>query len=76
MATYTNSDRILQAVLKDSQLATHGNYNPADYENIDSALSSDNHIVCAVAKIIDRQISGKSQKEIYNEVNHYLQETI
>ena len=77
MATnYTNSDRILQAVLKDAALAEYGKYNPDDYDTLESALMSDNYTVCAVAKIIDRKNNGKTDREIYNEINHYLQQTI
>jgi hypothetical protein len=75
-ATYTNSDRILQAVLKDDRLVLYGNYNPSDYETIEEAAASDNCIVGAVAKIIEGKNLGKTDKEIYNEVNHYLQERI
>ena len=77
MATnYTNSDRILQAVLQDGALAEYGGFNPSDYETLEQALNSDNFVVCAVAKIMDAKSADKSDKEIYNEVNHYLQEKI
>ncbi|MBO4373277.1 MAG: hypothetical protein J5826_10115 [Bacteroidales bacterium] len=74
--TFTNSDRILQAVLKDDRLIKYGNYDPSDYETIEDAAASDNYIVGAVAKIIDGKSLGKTDKEIYNEVNHFLQERI
>ena len=61
---YTNSDRILQAVLKDAALVEYGHYDPDDYDTLESALMSDNYTVCAVARIIDRKNSGKTDKEI------------
>lgn len=73
---YTNSDKILQAVLQYDVLAKYGEFNPSDYETVSEALLSDNAIVCAVAKIIDGKSNEKTDKELYNEVNNYLKEKI
>jgi hypothetical protein len=77
MAKYlTNGDKVLQAVLSDEGLIKHGDYNPADFDTIDEALSSDNPVVCAVAKIIDGKEHNSTDKEIYNEVTNYLKSNL
>lgn len=68
----TNSDRILQSVLQDEKLMEFCPYNPNDYETIEEALLSDNYLVCTIAKIIDGKNEDKTDKEIYNEINNYL----
>lgn len=69
---YTNADRILQAVLVDSQLSNYAGYNPYDIDTISAALVSENMIVRAIAKIIDGNDRGLTEREIYNEVSNYL----
>ena len=77
MAKYlTNSDKILQAVLQNEKLADFGNFNLDNFESIEDALQSGNTIVCAIAKIIDGKNEGKTDKELYNEINNYLKENI
>lgn len=76
MAYYSNSDKILQAVLKDSKLIEQAEYDPAEFETIADALTSENAIVCAVAKIIDKIEEGASEREIFNEVSNYLKNNI
>lgn len=77
MAKYfTNGDKILQAVLSNQRLCDYANYNSADFETITDALDSDNPIVCAVAKIIDRNERNLTEREIYNEVSNFLKQTI
>ena len=73
---FTNSDRMLQIVLSDEKLIAFGEYNAADYETIDQALSADNHVVVAVAKIINGLRRKSSESEIYNEVSNYLKNNI
>ena len=68
----TNSDRILQSVLQDEKLVELYPYNPNDFETIEEALQSDNYLVCTIAKIIDGKNEDKTDKEIYNEINNYL----
>ena len=68
----TNSDRILQSVLQDEKLMELYPYNPNDFETIEEALQSDNYLVCTIAKIIDGKNEDKTDKEIYNEINNYL----
>ena len=73
---YTNSDRILQNVLNDTSLMEFGEYNAADYQNIDQALNSQNSIVVAVAKIINGLRYNHSEREIYNEVSNFLKSNL
>lgn len=68
----TNSDRMLKIVLSDEKLSAYGEYNAADYPTVDHALSSDNPVVVAVAKIINGLRYNYTEREIYNEVSNYL----
>lgn len=72
----TNSDKVLQAVLSDERLANHADYNPTNFYTIAEALSSDNAVVCAVAKIIDGKENNATDREIYNEVTNYLKSNL
>jgi hypothetical protein len=71
----SNEDKMLQLVLSDTNLSSFYEYNADEFTTIKDALSADNPVVVAVAKII-RGVSGnldKSiQKEVYNEVINYL----
>lgn len=42
------------------------------YETIEDALQADNYLVCAIAKIIEGKSAGKTDKQLYNEINNYL----
>lgn len=70
------SDKMLRAVLLDEKLMEFGGYTAADCTSIAQALYSDNCIVSAVARIIDRGNSAASESEIYKEVSEYLKRTI
>ena len=72
----TNSDKMLQIVLSDERLIAYGEYNIADYETMDKALSSENAVVVAVAKIINGLRMNSSENEIYNEVSNYLKNNL
>lgn len=76
MAYYTNSDKILQAVLSDVRLSEVAEYNPDDFDTVVSAKDSDNPIVHAVAIIVEKVEQDASDKEIYNEVSNYLKNNI
>ena len=67
---------MLQAVLMDEKLMAYGEYSPDECTSIVQALSSDNCIVNAVARIIDRGRMGASEPEIYREVSDYLKSNI
>ena len=73
MAKYlTNRDRVLQSVLQDEKLAKTCPFNPSDYETVDDALQPDNYLVCTIAKIIEGKSENKTDKQLYNEINNYL----
>ena len=68
----TNGDRILQAVLADEDLIRFGEYNPAEYNDLNIALYSDNLVVKTVAQIISGVNNGDNNKEIYTVVTNFL----
>lgn len=72
----TNSDRMLQSVLRDSKLVDYGGYSPDDYETVNEALRSDNVVVQTVARIIYGKEYKHTDKEIYNEINNLLKSSI
>ena len=65
-------DKLLQAVLKEPVLCKFGEYDPEDYHPVDDAIVSDNEVVSAVGRIIERQSSQVSDKDIYREVCNHL----
>ena len=70
-------DKMLEAVLLDEKLMKFGGYEPHECLSLDRALVSDNCIVSAVAKIIERTFETESNpNEIYKEVSDYLKKTI
>ena len=76
MAEQRIGDKMLQAVLLDEKLMAFGEYTPDECTSLAQALASDNCIISAVAKIIDRGRSGASESEIYREVSEYLKSNI
>ena len=76
MAAKSIGDKMLQAVLMDEKLMAFGEYAPDECTSLVQALSSDNCIVNAVAKIIDRGRLGGTETEIYREVSEYLKSNI
>ena len=76
MAGKSVGDKMLQAVLMDEKLMAFGEYTPDECTSLVQAHSSDNCIVNAVAKIIDRGRLGASETEIYREVSEYLKSNI
>ena len=71
----TQKDKMLRMVLDDQKLREAYGYAPDDYETIHDALSSENAIVVAVAKII-MELNGSDdpteQKRVYKTVFTYL----
>ena len=65
-------DKLLQAVLNEPTLCKFGEYDPDDYMTVDDAIESDNEVVSAVGRIIERQSSNVSDKDIYREVCNHL----
>ncbi|VFA44200.1 hypothetical protein [Chryseobacterium indologenes] len=74
-----NKDKMLQLVLSDEKLSSFYEFNADEFPTIEDALSSENPIVVAVAKIIEG-VSGSYDKgifkETYNEVVNYLNQNI
>lgn len=73
---FSNGDRILQSVISNDKLSQWGEYKPTGDETVMDALYSSNHVVKAVAMIIDGQENGRTQKEIYTQVTQYLTQTL
>lgn len=65
-------DKLLQAVLKEPKLCKFGEYDPDDFLTVDDAIESDNEVVSAVGRIIERQTSKVSERDIYREVCNHL----
>ncbi len=76
MAYTTNNDKMLEAVLTDSELMKYGKYTPSEITSVYQAVSSDNLVVSAVAQIIQRASEGATEKEIYKEVTEYLKKNV
>ncbi len=76
MAYTTNNDKMLEAVLTDSQLMDFGQYGPESITPVYQAITSDNAVVSAVAQIIQRTADGATEKEIYKEVTEYLKKNV
>lgn len=72
----TNADKILSAVLDDSRLTEYGKYAPYEYIDLETAETSSNPYVVAVAKIIKGVNDGISETALYNEVSNHLKKTI
>lgn len=71
----TNKERMLQMVLDDKKLQELYDYNQGDYEDMYSAINSDNVVVAAVARII-KNLNGSTdesdQKKVYMTVFNYI----
>ena len=76
MGYSTNNDKMLEAVLTDSNLMKFGGYDHKDIVPLYQALSSDNLVVSAVAQIIQRSSEEDTSKEIYKEVTEYLKKNV
>jgi hypothetical protein len=72
MASMTNNEKILQAVLLDDKLMEFGGYTAEDIGNIYQAIDSDNCVISAVAQIISRTNEGATERELWKEINDYL----
>ena len=67
---------MLRAVLLDKKLMEFGEYGPEECQSLAQALASNNCIICAVARIIDRGRMKATENEIYKEVSEYLKRAI
>lgn len=73
----TNKERMLQMVLDDPILQDRYDYEKEDYEDLHSAMSSENVVVAAVARIIKELDGSKDEavkKKVYKSVFNYISE--
>lgn len=75
----TNKERMLHMVLDDKKLQELYDYDESEYEDMYTAINSENVIVASVARII-RQLDGSTdesdQKKVYMTVFNYLNENL
>lgn len=76
MASITNNEKILQAVLLDDKLMEFGGYTAEDIGNIYQAMNSDNYVISTVAQIISRTSEGATERELWKEINDYLKRNV
>lgn len=71
----TNKERMLHMVLDDKKLQDLHNYDKSEYEDMYTALNSNNIVVAAVARIIknlDGSTDESDQKKVYMTVFNYI----
>jgi hypothetical protein len=71
----TNKERMLHMVLDDQKLQELYDYNKSEYEDLYTAMNSENVVVAAVARIIknlDGSIDESVQKKVYMTVFNYI----
>lgn len=73
----TNKERMLHMVLDDKKLQELYDYDESEYEDMYSAINSDNGVVAAVARIVkdlDGSTDETDQKLVYMKVFNYINE--
>ena len=73
----TNKERMLHMVLDDAKLQELYDYDEAEYEDMYTAINSENVVVAAVARIIkglDGSTDESDQKKVYMTVFNYINE--
>lgn len=75
----TNKERMLHMVLDDTKLQELYDYDQSEYEDLYTALNSDNVVVASVARIIkeldgstDESVQKKEYKTIFSYINDNL----
>ena len=71
----TNKERMLHMVLDDKKLQELYEYDKSEYEDLYTAMNSENVVVAAVARIIknlDGSTDPGDQKKIYMTVFNYI----
>ena len=75
----TNKERMLHMVLDDTKLQELYDYDQSEYEDLYTALNSDNVAVASVARII-KELDGSTdesvQKKVYMTVFNYINENL
>lgn len=75
----TNKERMLHMVLDDTKLQELYGYDQSEYEDLYSALNSDNVVVASVARIIkdlDGSTDESVQKKVYMTVFNFINENL
>ena len=71
----TNKERMLHMVLDDKKLQELYGYDKSEYEDLYTAMNSDNVVVAAVARLI-KNLNGSpdesDQKKVYMTVFNYI----
>lgn len=71
----TNKEKMLHMVLDDKKLQELYEFDKAEYEDLYTAMNSENVVVGAVARIIknlDGSIDESDQKKVYMTVFNYI----
>ena len=71
----TNKERMLHIVLDDKKLQELYDYDKSEYEDLYTAMNSENVVVAAVARIIknlDGSTDPGDQKKVYMTVFNYI----
>lgn len=75
----TNKERMLHMVLDDIKLQEQYEYDESEYEDLYTALNSQNVVVAAVARII-KDLNGSTdesvQKKVYMTVFNYINDNL
>lgn len=75
----TNKERMLHMVLDDTKLQELYDYDQSEYEDLYTALNSDNVVVASVARIIkelDGSIDESVQKKVYKTIFSYINDNL
>jgi len=75
----TNKERMLHMVLDDKKLQEHYEYDKSEYEDLYTAMNSENVVVATVARIIknlDGSTDESDQKKVYMTVFNYLNDNL
>lgn len=75
----TNKERMLHMVLDDTKLQELYGYDQSEYEDLYTALNSDNVVVASVARII-KELDGSTdesvQKKVYKTIFSYINDNL
>lgn len=75
----TNKERMLHMVLDDTKLQELYDYDQSEYEDLYTALNSDNVVVASVARII-KELDGSTdesvQKKVYKTIFSYISDNL
>ena len=75
----TNKERMLHMVLDDTKLQELYDYDQSEYEDLYTALNSENVVVASVARII-KELDGSTdesvQKKVYKTIFSYINDNL